>query len=396
MITLAALCLSLGLPGASTPMAEPPRLLGPRRAPERAKALQRNGGSEASEQAVVAGLDWLRRHQDDSGGWDADGFAAHCDPPAKACQGVGKGQHGEDQPCPFDAPISALCLLAFLGHGHLPDDADDANAEVVARAIEYVRLNAAGTWALPLALEALAEAETLEGKGRLTEDVGELAAALLQRRQEDGGFGYATPFRPGSDVPYTALAVSALLAARDAGVALPDDLAPRIDAFLGSLEETKGQLAYLRDGRRYGYTPTSTNGHLAAAIRELLQVGTAGTRHRAHLALMAREKPQWRISFRTVEVPGRGNMSVQVGNLSLYQWWYGSIASFQHGGSAWSGWQRATRDALSQNQQRHDCAQGSFDPLGTYERQTGGRVFATALAVLILEQPYRQRRLDDS
>ena len=32
-------------------------------------------------------------------------------------------------------------------------------------------------------------------------------------------------------------------------------------------------------------------------------------------------------------------------------------------------------------------------PLGTYERQTGGRVFATALAVLMLEPPYRHRRL---
>ena len=29
----------------------------------------------------------------------------------------------------------------------------------------------------------------------------------------------------------------------------------------------------------------------------------------------------------------------------------------------------------------------------TYERQTGGRVFATALAVLMLEEPYRHSRL---
>ena len=43
----------------------------------------------------------------------------------------------------------------------------------------------------------------------------------------------------------------------------------------------------------------------------------------------------------------------------------------------------------------HLDAQLSWDPLGTYERQTGGRVFATALCALMLETPYRHRRLSE-
>jgi hypothetical protein len=51
---------------------------------------------------------------------------------------------------------------------------------------------------------------------------------------------------------------------------------------------------------------------------------------------------------------------------------------------------------LLAHQRQDGCARGSFDPEGTHERQAGGRVFATALAVLMLEAPYRHRRLADA
>lgn len=120
-----------------------------------------------------------------------------------------------------------------------------------------------------------------------------------------------------------------------------------------------------------------------------------GTRHRAHLALVRAQKPVWKIAFREVDVPGRGKVPVQVGNLSMYQWWYGTIASYQVGGSTWSGWYGKVRSALGAGQRDSGCARGSWDPKGTYERQTGGRVFATALGVLMLIEPLRHRRVSD-
>lgn len=68
---------------------------------------------------------------------------------------------------------------------------------------------------------------------------------------------------------------------------------------------------------------------------------------------------------------------------------------FQRGGADWSKWWRALAKALLEGQvgEEGGCARGSFEPLGTYERQTGGRVMATALGALLLEQPYRQSRL---
>ena len=117
----------------------PPRFVGPRVGGARAAALARFGGDAASERAVEAGLAWLARHAADDGTWDADGFASRCEAKGPACDGVGRGQHGEDVPCPFDAPISALATLAFLGAGHGPWVAGDPYGPLVERATGRVR-----------------------------------------------------------------------------------------------------------------------------------------------------------------------------------------------------------------------------------------------------------------
>jgi hypothetical protein len=368
-----------------------PRIVGPRRGEAREAALKRFGGTAKTEKAVEAGLAWLARHQEPGGGWDADGFPERCEKDGPRCDGLGKGQHGEGIPCPFDGAISSLATLAFLGRGHLPDAEGGAYGEVVAkalRALEGVR----DRWGLAVSTQAFAEAEAVERKGRWRDAAHRGARALLDLRQKDGAWGYAAPWRKGSDVPYTALVVQALVAARDAGFTLPDDLAAGVDRWLGTLEVDKGRLAYLLDGRKYGYTPTTSNAHCAAAIRELLEVGTGGKGHKSHMALVSRIKPLWKISFREVTVRGKKHR-IQVGHLSMYQWWYGTIATFQAGGSAWSGWFVKLKPALTKHQRKEHCARGSWDPVGTYEAQTGGRVFATALGVLMLTEPYRQRRL---
>lgn len=395
VLTLIALVALPATGDDAKPAAPPlpaPRLIGPRTGPDKAKALAANGGSKATEKAVDAALDWLARHAQDDGSWDADGFAGRCAAGGKRCDGVGKGQHGEDIPCPFDEAISGLATLAFLGAGHLPGAEGDPYGALVEKSLKRLE-SARDGWALPISVEALSEAEAMERKGRWREAAARGAEQLISRRQKDGAWGYCAPMRPGSDTPYTAFVVSALVAARDAGVELPADLASGVDAWMNSLEESKGRLAYLKDGRQYGYTPTTSNAHCAIAIRELLQVGLSGPRHKAHLGCVADEKPLWKISFRDHDVPGRGTVRVQIGNLSMYQWWFGTIGSFHEGTATWSPWFESVKSALVPHQETSGCARGSWDPKGTYERQTGGRVFATALGALMLEQPYRHRRL---
>ncbi len=374
-----------------------PRLIGPRRGEERVRAARRNGANTLTEKSMREGLDWLARHAAEGGGWDADDFAARCavsvEQDREPCDGVGKGQHGEPVPCPFDDAISALATLAFLGDGHLPGTPDDPYADLVERSLERLR-SASGTWALPLATLCFAEAEAMERAGRYRDDVDRGVAALLGKRQKDGAWGYAAPWRPGSDMPYSALCVQALIAARDAGGDVPDDLGAGVGTWMDTLEvDAKGRVAYLVDGRRYGYTPTTTNAHLAAAMRALLGVGLDGAAHKRSLALLARKRPVWKISFRKAKVRGR-EIEVQLGHLSMYQWWYGTIATHQAGGSTWTAWWGKLKGALVGHQRDDGCAAGSWDPVGEYERLTGGRVFATALGVLMLQEPYRHRRIE--
>jgi hypothetical protein len=354
--------------------------------------MTRYAGTPETERAVEAGLDWLARHALPEGGWDADGFPERCAPLGPRCAGIGKGQHGEEVPCPFDDALSALALLAFLGQGHGPWVAGDPWGPLVGKALARAE-RPTDVWSLALAAQALAEAAVLEGKGGYAPAARRLAERLLRARQADGAWAYAAGFRDGSDVPFTTLVVQALVAARDAGVTLPEGLPREVDAWLSGLEADDGRLAYLKDGRAYGYTPTTTNGFSAAMIRSWLEVGLAGPRHRAHAALVRREPPEWRISWREVTVPGQGKQRVQIGHLSLYQWWLGGLALFQAGGDGWTAWWSRARSALLAHQVREGCARGSWPPEGTYERQTGGRVMSTALGVLLLETPYRHRRL---
>jgi hypothetical protein len=389
------LALALALASAAAPAAEDAALPSPRRVgprlpgKEREEAFRKNGGTAETAKAVAAGLDWLERHALAAGGWDADGFPGRCAEGGKRCDGVGKGHHGEDAPCPFDGALSALAALAFLGDGVLPAKEGSPRERLLEATLRGLEGGGGDPWTAALATEALAEAEALERKGRWREAAARGAKALVAARGPDGGWGYIAGMRKGSDVPYTAFAVAALAAARDAGAEVPADLGAGVDRYLDSLEEKEGKLAYLVEGRAYGYTPTAYNAHAAAAIRETLGVGLEGRRHRAHVALVAGSRPRWEIAFREIDVPGRGRQRVQIGGLSEMNWWYGTMAMFRRGGAEWSGWWGSARTALLGHQRKDGCAKGSWDPEGQYERAVGGRILATALGVLILESPIR-------
>jgi hypothetical protein len=377
-----ALLLALAVAAPGLP---PPRFVGPRLpGKERDEAWKRNGGTDEARKAIEAGLDWLDRHARPDGGWDADGFPDRCAEKGKRCDGIGKGQHGEEVPCPFDEAIAALGSMAFLGSG----TPVSPFIEKTLRMLESAR----EPWSLALATEALAEAEVMEGKGRWSESIHRNVKSLLDARQKDGGWGYIAGMRKGSDVPYTVLVATALAAARDAGAAIPDDIGSNADRFLDSLEEKEGKLAYLLDGRQYGYTPTGYNAHAALAIREVLRAGTGGRRHAAHLAYVRGETPSWEVAVRDVTLAGQAPRKVRMGRFDLLHWEFGAVAMFQRGGSDWSSWYGAAKTALVGHQRKDGCAKGSWDPLGQYEMNVGGRVLATALGVLILEEPVRHRR----
>ena len=70
-------------------------------------SLSREGGSEATESAVLAALYWLKRHQHPDGHWSSNGFLR----PDGCEQEQGDGFEG------YDVGVTALAMLAFLCAG---------------------------------------------------------------------------------------------------------------------------------------------------------------------------------------------------------------------------------------------------------------------------------------
>jgi hypothetical protein len=65
-------------------------------------------GGQLNNEAIIAGLEWLKRHQDEDGHWDTANFMKHDQ--GTLCDGPGNGAN--------DVGITGLAMLAFLGSGN--------------------------------------------------------------------------------------------------------------------------------------------------------------------------------------------------------------------------------------------------------------------------------------
>ena len=103
---------------------------------------QRIGASAASELAVERAIDWLTRHQDKDGRWNAgiaryadgtpvkgdDDYTVHC-PPGETC-------FGECAYWEADTALTGLALLTYLGAGYT--HVDGRYADNVRRGLDFL------------------------------------------------------------------------------------------------------------------------------------------------------------------------------------------------------------------------------------------------------------------
>ena len=75
----------------------------------------KGGGGPNTEDAVRAALKWLAHHQGPDGGWGAESFATQCT--GGRCSGAGDTS--------YDAGVTGLSVLAFLGAGYIPMSKDE-------------------------------------------------------------------------------------------------------------------------------------------------------------------------------------------------------------------------------------------------------------------------------
>ncbi|MDX1946330.1 MAG: prenyltransferase/squalene oxidase repeat-containing protein, partial [Pirellulaceae bacterium] len=326
-----------------------------------ADRLQRaiaNGGSQETEAAVVAALEWLARNQHADGRWDADQHEAGREVMVNGHNRSGAGTNA-------DSGITGLALLSMLAHGntHLKGE----HPKTVQRGLEWLlaiqgadgNLGGDATvyermYCHAMATCALSEAYAMSRDERLAAPVKQAVNYSLRAQDRNGG-GWR--YRPGDsgDTSQLGWQVMALKSAELAGIEIPTETRAGMVKFLKSVASGKsGGLASYRPGHRVTHTMTAE----ALVCRQFLG--------------MPRENPAANEAgnFVITELPGEGDDNV-------YYWYYGTLGMFQLQGNHWKQWNEALQTKLLGSQQTTGKLRGSWDPDGTWGAY-GGRVYSTA------------------
>jgi len=366
-----------------------PRLAGiysRRSGTERKLALREYGGSDASEQAVRRGLEYLARIQNEDGSW---GRTRQLDPK------YGRVLIGK----------TGLALLAFLASGHTEFSETD-HSRTVKKALDYLvaaqdpttgHFGLSSSYSHGIATYALAEAYAMTRDSGIRSALERGVQWILENQILDvrdprwfGGWGYYYPDgRQFSDRwPRASVTVWQIMALKSAilgGIDVPEIHLEAAGAYLlNSFDDTHGYFRYNHDPSRlrsrWATLPAST----PASIFGLL--------------LLEHDRDDPRIERGTKFVRERVPLSYQrgsddafvleaVGN--LYFWYYSTLAMFLRGGDDWSFWNEHIRDLLVEAQNED----GSWTPISAYSRYAdegpNDRSYTTAMCVLNLEVYYR-------
>jgi hypothetical protein len=336
---------------------------GARTGPQRASSLNQYDGSTESERAVVAGLRWLKAHQEANGSWRCGESAA---------------------------AGTALATLAFLGHGETPDSTEFG--DTVSRALDYLSIHVGGDGLVSdssqdyiggdsQGLVALALAEGYATTQSLVlRDPLERALNVIIRGQSTakanaqhvGGWRYR-PSSDDSDVSVTGWMIMALTSARAAGLNVPQEVCDKAGQFLWNMYDVKDP--------GFGYqTPERSPSMTAIGVfcQQLLGNGK-DQRVKASLDYLREQKVDW---------------DKTQGDYVLYGWYYITQAMFQGGDPYWQYWNREIRDTLIKKQ-RGD-GRWMPPPNSTMETRVlaATPAYSTALGALILEVYYRLPPMD--
>ena len=346
-------------------------------------------GRPPSEDAVDAGLRWLKRHQSPDGRWDSDGWQGNCESGGcKVVPGTGHDTGGSH----YDVGLTGLAILAYTGHGNThrfgPFKLTVHNALRWLRAQQqsdgslgfHEAGDHGGMYNHALATMALAE---LYGTSRdFTLRRGAQRAVDFCVKAQNPNLGWKYRIKEGkNDTSVTGWMVLALKAAKTAGLEVPHEAFEGANRWFQRATSTRGEAGYegpsggsamLAGNERFTPAPTMTAVSVVCRVFGGERLSTDALRRGAQV--IADKPPLW-----------------DTNSVNFYYWYYGTYALFQFAGPRWDTWSQAMLGALLPNQKSGACHDGSWEPIGEW-CVAGGRVYAVALNVLTLEVWYRYKR----
>ncbi len=380
------------------------------------------GMTRESEDAVLAALEWLYRHQDTDGGWKAAGFNN-----ASVRERRGPSANKDSNRYPKDSGwqennvgVTALAILAFTGYGHTHITGKHEHfVTCLKKAVRYMlkqqtmrtgdpardgrygsEASEQWTYSHAIATMAMAELLLMSNDFKLKKSVRE-ATKLCLRAQNDGR-GWRYGIKPGdNDTSVTGWMVLALKTAKQCRLGLPKGAFQ--NSFEGALKwfdyatASNGKVGYnvpgdegsrLAAGHANPY-PFSKELSCMTAVGVLCRLFSGESRRvasiRSGVDILSQQPPVWS------EQKGRS-----LSTINIYYWYYATYAMFQFGGKPWLAWNEKMQKALIDTQRaeyKDDSPEvdGSWDPIGEWGI-SGGRVYSTALGAMTLEVYYRFKR----
>jgi len=325
----------------------------------RAAMARTGGGTPQSEGAVERGLKWLRAHQREDGSW-------HFNHHKSSCQGL-CGNPGSEA---STTAATAMVLLPFLGAGYTHTQGQ--YQDVVRQGIYYLMKRTMVTphgndlqdgtmYAQGLATIALCEAYAMTKDPDL-KDLAQGAIDFICYAQDRNGGGWRyTPGEPG-DTTVTGWQLMGLKSGQMAGLHVPRPTIYLVHRFLDGVES--------HSGAQYGYMDPQPR-RATTAIGLLCRMYTGWRRDHPVLPRGVALLDEWG--------PSETNMYFNYYATQVMHHWHGP---------EWERWNPKMRDYLIGTQAGAGHEAGSWyfpDRHG----DKGGRLYNTAMAVMILEVYYR-------
>ncbi|HAK93949.1 MAG TPA: hypothetical protein DCM87_02790 [Planctomycetes bacterium] len=416
-------------------------------------SLSNEGGTEATEEAVRAALEWLRRHQNEDGSWSCHDFMSRCDKSAGPCKNhpenvdpAGSDGRGWKE---HDIGVTALAMLAYTGYGHTHRAGTYSEyVEVLKKACNFMRsvqikgmndpnydgcfrkaesipkdkskeaeIDEDQQWMYDHSIATMAMAELLALSGdvlnlrRTVED-----AAMFCIRAQNEGWGWRYSVKLGdNDTSVTGWMVLALKTVATCRM-LEYVSMPSSDEFEQSY---KGAVKWFdhATSSSTGFTGYKSPGDEGSRLPELDQIkgGYPFTKEQSCMTAVSVLCRLFAGQSRANETIKKGVVNVLMkhpprwqkregkvlSKINFYYWYYATLAMFQYGGGLWKEWNEKMQDALLPTQrvlnqpQGRSCEDGSWDPIDEWSL-AGGRVYTTAMGALTLEVYYRFERAKES
>jgi len=345
------------------------------------------GNGQGGEDAVEAALTWFAAHQQPDGGWSLD-FNDSC----QRCSHSGTGRENRR------TAATALALLSFLGAGY-SHQTESQYQKVVERGLLFlirdpnggingaaIRRDDLRMYSYGLAAIALCEAYAMSREQDPKSQLGDAAQKslwLIETAQdpEYGGWNYRPDQRTrkggsvGGDTSIFAWQLMALKSGKIGGLNVSQSVIYAAQDFLDSVA--------LEGGRRYQYLPDGK----WDSVRSDDSPKTCTA-----IGLLSRMYLGWKPGYPALDDGMdqivRWGYIIRKEEVNLYYIYYATLALHHYGGEHWDTWNNGIRALLIRTQSRQGCESGSWHFSDPY-CNSGGRLLNTALAVMILETPYR-------